>query len=33
VGPEALHADHAVTVAHNYLDTDGFASYGDSSRF
>ncbi|MFB6195875.1 MAG: tRNA (pseudouridine(54)-N(1))-methyltransferase TrmY [Haloplanus sp.] len=27
LGPRALHADHAITVAHNYLDTDGFASY------
>jgi len=27
LGPHALHADHAITVAHNYLDTDGFASY------
>ncbi|MFB6252407.1 MAG: tRNA (pseudouridine(54)-N(1))-methyltransferase TrmY [Halobellus sp.] len=27
LGPEVLHADHAVTVAHNYLDTDGFARY------
>jgi len=27
VGPEALHADHAVTVAHNYLDTGGFEAY------
>jgi tRNA (pseudouridine54-N1)-methyltransferase len=27
LGPRALHADHAVTVAHNYLDTDGFRSY------
>ncbi|NEU55668.1 tRNA (pseudouridine(54)-N(1))-methyltransferase TrmY [Halorussus sp. MSC15.2] len=27
LGPELLHADHAITVAHNYLDTDGFASY------
>jgi len=27
LGPRALHADHAVTVAHNYLDTDGFQSY------
>ena len=24
LGPEALHADHAITVAHNYLDTNGF---------
>jgi len=27
LGPQALHADHAITVAHNYLDTDGFQSY------
>ena len=27
LGPEALHADHAVTVAHTYLDTDGFEQY------
>jgi len=27
VGPEVLHADHAVTVAHNYLDTGGFEVY------
>ena len=27
VGPEPLHADHAITVAHNYLDTDGFTAY------
>ena len=27
LGPEAIHADHAITVAHNYLDTDGFTSY------
>ncbi|MFB6171680.1 MAG: tRNA (pseudouridine(54)-N(1))-methyltransferase TrmY [Haloarculaceae archaeon] len=27
VGPERLHADHAITVAHNYLDTDGFTRY------
>ncbi|WP_415380219.1 tRNA (pseudouridine(54)-N(1))-methyltransferase TrmY [Halosimplex sp. TS25] len=27
LGPEALHADHAITVAHNYLDTDGFERY------
>jgi tRNA (pseudouridine54-N1)-methyltransferase len=24
LGPEALHADHAITVAHNFLDTAGF---------
>ncbi|MFC6726531.1 tRNA (pseudouridine(54)-N(1))-methyltransferase TrmY, partial [Halobium palmae] len=27
LGPERLHADHAVTVAHNFLDTDGFTRY------
>ena len=27
LGPHALHADHAITVAHNYLDTDGFERY------
>ncbi|MDB2270542.1 MULTISPECIES: tRNA (pseudouridine(54)-N(1))-methyltransferase TrmY [Halorubrum] len=27
VGPELLHADHAITVVHNWLDTDGYASY------
>ncbi len=27
VGPEALHANHAITVVHNWLDTDGFANY------
>jgi tRNA (pseudouridine54-N1)-methyltransferase len=27
VGPERLHADHTITVAHNYLDTDGFTRY------
>ncbi len=27
VGPEPLHADHAITVVHNWLDTDGYASY------
>jgi tRNA (pseudouridine54-N1)-methyltransferase len=27
LGPRALHADHAITVAHNHLDTDGFRSY------
>jgi len=27
LGPEPLHADHAVTVAHNYLDTEGFERY------
>ncbi|MFB6142862.1 MAG: tRNA (pseudouridine(54)-N(1))-methyltransferase TrmY [Halorientalis sp.] len=27
LSPAALHADHAVTVAHNYLDTEGFQRY------
>jgi len=27
LGPELLHADHAITVAHNYLDTEGFERY------
>jgi len=27
LGPAALHADQAITVAHNWLDTDGFSSY------
>jgi tRNA (pseudouridine54-N1)-methyltransferase len=27
LSPERLHADHAITVAHNWLDTDGFARY------
>ena len=27
LGPELLHADHAITVAHNYLDTQGYTSY------
>jgi tRNA (pseudouridine54-N1)-methyltransferase len=27
LGPELLHADHVVTVAHNYLDTDRFEQY------
>ena len=27
VGPELLHADHAITVVHNWLDTDGYTSY------
>jgi len=27
LGPERLHADHAITVAHNYLDTRGFERY------
>ena len=27
VGPELLHADHTITIAHNYLDTDGYTQY------
>ncbi len=27
LGSRALHADQAITVAHNYLDTDGFEAY------
>ena len=27
LGPERLHADHAITVAHNWLDTDGYTHY------
>lgn len=27
LGPKRLHADQAITVAHNYLDTDGFSRY------
>lgn len=27
VGPERLHADHTITVAHNYLDTRGYTSF------
>lgn len=27
LGPEAIHADHAISVVHNYLDTDGFSSF------
>ena len=27
LGPEPLHANHAVTIAHNYLDTDGYTRY------
>ncbi|SEO40813.1 tRNA (pseudouridine54-N1)-methyltransferase [Halorientalis persicus] len=27
LSPRALHADHAITVAHNYLDTGGFKRY------
>lgn len=27
LGPKILHADHAITVAHNYLDTEGYTAY------
>lgn len=27
LGPEALHANHAITVAHNWLDTGGYSRY------
>ncbi|WP_435117634.1 tRNA (pseudouridine(54)-N(1))-methyltransferase TrmY [Halolamina sp. C58] len=27
VGPKRLHADHTITVAHNYLDTEGYERY------
>jgi tRNA (pseudouridine54-N1)-methyltransferase len=27
LGPERLHGDHAITIAHNYLDTDGYRTY------
>ncbi len=27
LGPEAIHANHAITVAHNWLDTEGFSRY------
>jgi tRNA (pseudouridine54-N1)-methyltransferase len=27
VGPKRLHADHTITVTHNYLDTNGFVTY------
>ena len=27
LGPEAIHADHAIAVAHNYLDTEGYERY------
>ena len=27
LGPKALHADHAIVIAHNHLDTDGFRRY------
>jgi len=27
LGPRRLHGDHAITIAHNFLDTDGFQTY------
>ncbi|GAA0227493.1 tRNA (pseudouridine(54)-N(1))-methyltransferase TrmY [Haladaptatus pallidirubidus] len=27
LGPKLLHGNHAMTVAHNYLDTEGYADY------
>ena len=27
LGPKRLHADHAITVAHNWLDTNGYVEY------
>ena len=27
LGPTALHADHAISVTHNWLDTDGYTRY------
>ncbi|WP_266078487.1 tRNA (pseudouridine(54)-N(1))-methyltransferase TrmY [Haladaptatus caseinilyticus] len=27
LGPKLLHGNHAMTVVHNYLDTDGYADY------
>lgn len=27
VGPESIHSDHAMVVAHNFLDTEGFSTY------
>ncbi|WP_255170500.1 tRNA (pseudouridine(54)-N(1))-methyltransferase TrmY [Natrononativus amylolyticus] len=27
LGPDPLHADHAVTIAHHYLDTDGYERF------
>lgn len=27
LGPQRLHANHAITVAHNWLDTDGYTRY------
>jgi tRNA (pseudouridine54-N1)-methyltransferase len=27
VGPERIHGNHAITIVHNYLDTDGYTRY------
>jgi tRNA (pseudouridine54-N1)-methyltransferase len=27
LGPRTLHADHAITVAHHYCDTDGYTDF------
>ncbi|HKJ57827.1 MAG TPA: tRNA (pseudouridine(54)-N(1))-methyltransferase TrmY, partial [Halobacteriales archaeon] len=27
LGPERIHADHAIAVAHNFLDTAGYSRY------
>jgi tRNA (pseudouridine54-N1)-methyltransferase len=27
IGPRALHADHTMTIVHNYLDTNGYIDY------
>lgn len=27
VGPRSLHADHTITIVHNWLDTNGYTSY------
>ncbi|MFB6197226.1 MAG: tRNA (pseudouridine(54)-N(1))-methyltransferase TrmY [Halobacteriaceae archaeon] len=27
LGPRSIHGDHAISVAHNYLDTDGYRQY------
>lgn len=27
LGPMILHVDHAITIAHNYLDTNGYEQY------
>ncbi len=32
LGPVAMHANQAISVAHNWLDTEGFAAYEDRRR-